>query len=314
MQRTRAQHLAWVAVAAILVASSGLARVSTAAAQDTPPAQDTSAAEGTPQAQNTPATQGGPPTACRWRGTATAAPQSPASAQALIRLTVDQDLGNPSAVHSGEETVQFNYAYGSSFLSGLNIRANTALQVSGYIRGGGQCVADTLNVGTLEPGYEGYIQPGGACLTAGSETISVAEKASRPLGCAVGPQIGLTTPIQPFQNGRMLYSRGIYVLQRGTASPTGGTWSGVRDTWRAPEPEQAGLNPPNGMFEPRRGFGKAWRDIYGGPTGSLGWGIEDEHSERANWQQFENGIVIVTQAGVGYVLYYDGRSWEQLNR
>jgi hypothetical protein len=66
--------------------------------------------------------------------------------------------------------------------------------------------------------------PTGVCLTAGGETIGVAEKASNPLGCAVSPALKLNTPTQPFQNGRMFYSRGIYVLQFGTAGlPSGGT-------------------------------------------------------------------------------------------
>jgi hypothetical protein len=263
------------------------------------------------------------PAPCNWIGIATQRVQNLAGGQAnqpegqaLIRLRVQQDLSNPEATHGAEDTVQFNYIGGASFLQRLNIQADTPLQVAGYVRQGGQCVADSLNVGTLEPGYEGYVRPTGVCLTAASETISVAERASRPLGCAVGPQFAVPTPSEPFQNGRMIYSRGIYVLQFGAPGvATGGTWSGVRDTFRDPEPEQLGLTPPREeLIEPRRGFGKAWRESFGGPNGPLGWATEDESTERANWQQFENGIVIVTQSGTGYVLYYSDRTWEQRNR
>jgi len=256
------------------------------------------------------------PTRCDWVGTATGAMTQLGGNQALLRMKVEQDLGNPEAVHGDEDTVQFNFAYDSSFINRYDIKAGTKLHSSGYARQGGQCVVDTLNVATLEPGREGYIAPTGVCLTAGGETISVAEKASMPLGCAVGPALSLQTPSQPFEGGRMFYSRGIYVLQNnGMEQAAAGTWSGVRDPFRDPEPEVAGLTPPTeSLFEPRRGFGKTWRELYAGPDGTLGWATENEHTEGASWQQFEKGIVIVLQSGQGYVLYYDGRTWEQRNR
>jgi len=231
-------------------------------------------------------------------------------------MKVEQDLGNPDAAHGPEDTVQVNSAYETSFLDKYNIKAGTGVHVAGYVRQGGQCVVDTLNVATLEPGREGYLAPTGVCLTAGGETIGVAEKASKPLGCAVGPALGLPSPTQPFQSGRMFYARGIYVLQFAAAgAPTGGTWAGVRDAFRDPEPDAMGLTPPSdGLVEPRRGFGKTWRELYAGPDGPLGWATEDEHSEGGTWQQFENGLVVVLKSGLGYVLYYDGNTWEQRNR
>ena len=76
-----------------------------------------------------------------------------------------------------------------------------------------------------------------------------------------------------------------------------------------------GLTPPSpGLVEPMRGFGKTWRDVFGGPEGALGWATEDEHTEVANWQQFENGLVTVFKSGTGYVLYYGDNAWEQRNR
>jgi hypothetical protein len=256
------------------------------------------------------------PASCNWVGTSTGTPTGLSDGQVILRLKVNQDLGNPDATHGAEDTVQLNYAYDSSYMRNFEIRSGTPLHISGFIRQGGQCVVDTLNVGTLEPGHEGYILPTGICLTAGSGTISVAEKASSPLGCAVGPAVKLTTPTQPFQNGRMFYSRGIYVLTNGEAGlPSGGSWSGNRDPFRDPEPETLGLTPPaQGLVEPKRGFGKTWRELDGGPDGTLGWAVEDEHSEGGSWQQFEHGIVIVLDSGLGYVLYYDNSTWEQRNR
>ena len=90
----------------------------------------------------------------------------------------------------------------------------------------------------------------------------------------------------------------------------GGTWTGARDAWREPEPPSAGLAPPPGFFEPLRGFGKAWREQFDGPEGPLGWAVEDEATEDASWQLFEKGIIVVTRAGEGLIMYHDGRVWE----
>lgn len=264
---------------------------------------------GAPTASAQPVNAATAPGSCDWVGSATQPLTDLGNGQMLLRMKVDQDLSNPDVAHGDEDSVQINYAYDASFLTRYNIKAGTALHVFGYVRQGAQCVVDTLNVGTLEPGREGYVLPTGVCLTAGGETISVAEKASQALGCAVSPALKVTTPTQPFENGRMFYSRGIYVLE------SGGTWSGVRDPFRDPEPEVLGLTPPSPyLVEPRRGFGKTWRELYGGADGGLGWATEDEHSEAASWQQFEKGLVIVFPSGQGYIMYYDGNTWEQRNR
>ena len=131
----------------------------------------------------------------------------------------------------------------------------------------------------------------------------------------MAPIFTAPTAMVRFQGGVMLHLRGIYVIQYGPASLAGvpldgGTWSGTRDTYREPEPARAGLEPPAGFFEPRMGFGKAWREQYGGPEGPLGWALEEESAADASWQLFERGIVVVTRLGEGIILYHDGRVWE----
>jgi hypothetical protein len=252
------------------------------------------------------------PARCDWIGTATGQMTVIGSNQSLLKLKVEQDLESPDAAHGDEDVVQVNSGYDTQY----GIKAGTGVHVAGYVRQGGQCVVDTMNASTLEPGREGYYVPTGVCLTAGGETIGVAEKASKPLGCAVSPPVSLASPTQPLQGGRMFYARGIYVLQFGAPGVSnGGTWKGFRDAFRDPEPEAMNLTPPaDDLVEPRRGFGKTWREQYGGPTGPLGWGTEAEHSGGGTWQQFENGIVVVLPSGLGYVMYYDGKTWEQRNR
>ena len=56
------------------------------------------------------------PARCDWIGAATAPMTHLGSSQSLLRMKVEQDLGNPEATHGAEDTVQINYAYDSSFL------------------------------------------------------------------------------------------------------------------------------------------------------------------------------------------------------
>jgi hypothetical protein len=260
------------------------------------------------------------PDRCHWVGRATRPPERLSTTQFFVTTTIERALGSTEAARAGESSVVVNSTYGASYFRAFDIKTGTALEVSGYVRQGRQCVVDTLNVGTLEPGFEGYLRPPNACPTAGEETIAVSDKASASLGCAVAPMLTAPTAIQPFQGGAMLYLRGIYVLldapaALGSVPLAGGTWSGVRDTYREPEPPQLGLRPPaEDLIEPRLGFGKAWREQYGGPDGPLGWAVADEQTGDASWQLFERGIVVVTRDGQGFILYHEGRVWEQQRR
>jgi hypothetical protein len=273
------------------------------------------------------AAQPGGPARCHWVGRATKSPERLSASQFLVRMTVERDLtasGSPpdmvrSPVSSPDEaSVIVNSTYGASYYRAFDIKTGTELEIAGYVRVGGQCVVDTLNIGTLEPGFEGYLLPPDTCPTAGEETIAVYAKAARSLGCAVAPMFTAPTALQRFQRGVMLHLKGIYVLQYDPIPglpPDSGPWTGTRDTYREPEPAQIGLPTPEpGLIEPRLGFGKAWREQYGGPDGSLGWAIEEESTTDASWQLFERGIVVVTRAGDGLILYHDGRVWEYRSR
>ncbi|MCC7371184.1 MAG: hypothetical protein IT306_22400 [Chloroflexi bacterium] len=259
------------------------------------------------------------PARCHLIGRATKPAERLSSTQFAVTLAVERDLRlppgtDPSAAQS-DATILVNSTYGATFYRPFDVKTGTPLEVAGYVRAGGQCVVDTLNVGTLAPGYEGYIRPPAVCPTAGDETISVYEQASVPLGCGVAPMFTAPTAVQRFEHGLMLHLKGIYVLQYGPAALNGtpldgGPWAGARDAWREPEPPSGGLQPPAGLFEPLRGFGKAWREQAGGPEGGLGWAVEEEATADASWQLFEKGIVIVTRAGEGLILYHEGRVWE----
>jgi hypothetical protein len=247
-------------------------------------------------------------------------PAAALATPALLQPGPDGVVGSIEAAPATEATAIVNSTYGASYYRPFDIKTGTPLEVAGYIRTGGQCVVDTLNVGTLAPGFEGYLRPVGVCPTAGDEVISVYERATVSLGCAVAPMFTAPTAMQRFQHGAMINLKGIYVLQSGPASTggkpiEGGTWSGTRNSWREPEPASLGLvSPEPGLFEPILGFGKAWREQYGGPDGVLGWATEEETTTDASWQLFEQGIVVVTRPGDGLILYHDGRAWEGRSR
>jgi hypothetical protein len=266
-----------------------------------------------------PAAEPVPPSVCHWIGTVSKPAERLDASQYLVTLDVGRDLGTTGV--AGEQTLVLNSTYGASYYRGIDLRPGQALEARGYLRQGAQCVVDSLNVGTLEPGFEGFLRPANVCPTAGEATIALSVRASLPLGCAASPVVSASTALQRFEGGLMLHLNGIYVLgygpeALGQARRGGGSWTGVRDTYREPEPARIGLTPPSGeLREPLLGFGKAWREQYGGPDGPLGWAVDEEHSETADWQQFDHGIVVVSRSGDGFMLYYhEGRVWEQKRR
>ena len=62
--------------------------------------------------------------------------------------------------------------------------------------------------------------------------------------------------------------------------------------WDNSFPEGRDLKPPEGLYEPVRGFGYAWFKFLGGPTGSLGWALQPERGFCATLQAFERGFVM----------------------
>jgi hypothetical protein len=56
------------------------------------------------------------------------------------------------------------------------------------------------------------------------------------------------------------------------------------DTWTTGDPEDdPGLDPPEGLHQPVRGFGKVWRE-YAGLRDQLGWATMPEYAYQASYQ------------------------------
>jgi hypothetical protein len=86
---------------------------------------------------------------------------------------------------------------------------------------------------------------------------------------------------QDFERGYMFWvstTRNIWVLIKANSGDTQGEWRVYEDTFQDGEPEiDATLQAPvEGQYQPRRGFGKQWRDPATGLKDAIGWGITPE--------------------------------------
>jgi len=129
------------------------------------------------------------------------------------------------------------------------------------------------------------------------------------LGCATEAEKTIWMGEQTFIAGRMFWrsdNTQIYVLN------ANGTWQQVADTWTAAEPEwDTGIVAPAGYYQPKRGFGKVWRNVLG-VRSALNWGTIEERGFNGAVQSFSNGLMIYSPWGGIYVLYGDGR-WERFS-
>jgi hypothetical protein len=98
-----------------------------------------------------------------------------------------------------------------------------------------------------------------------------------------------------YQHGRMFWlrhNREIWVMVNNPPdNSSGGDWYCYNDTWEEGEAEiDPSLVPPEGMYQPRRGFGLLWRthtDLHD----VLGWGTTPEFELTSNYTYIAGGYV-----------------------
>lgn len=97
---------------------------------------------------------------------------------------------------------------------------------------------------------------------------------------------------QLFEHGRMFWIgpiKQIWVLK--ITSEGHGTWSVYQDTFVDGEPENdPSLVPPDGRYQPQRGFGKLWRESPG-LRDTLGWGVTPEFGYVSRYEYHAGGSV-----------------------
>jgi len=146
----------------------------------------------------------------------------------------------------------------------------------------------------------GMFMPGDTFLAVWQDHAEVRNQ----LGWAVEPEQGPRAGEQRFQYGAMFWREDlwkIYVVHNA------GSWAVYDDTYTDDQPEtDPTLVPPPGLIQPKRGFGKVWREQLGGPNSIIGWATEIEGEIAGHFQRFEGGLMLSNRDGTLLVLRNDG--------
>ncbi|MGN6812147.1 MAG: hypothetical protein ACTHMP_14860, partial [Thermomicrobiales bacterium] len=146
------------------------------------------------------------------------------------------------------------------------------------------------------------------------------EQVRERLGAPSEPAAQGPGATQEFEHGRMVWrgdKRWIYVLQGDPGSgslvePTQYQACYV-DTWQTGDPEGGGPAPTPGLFYPKRGFGKIWREMQPWNLQSLlGYALTpDETGYTITVQAFGGGFMLTSDTSAGhffYVVYFQRTS------
>jgi hypothetical protein len=89
-----------------------------------------------------------------------------------------------------------------------------------------------------------------------------------------------------------------------------GTWQSFVDNWHEGDQEwDPAIVAPGGYYQPKRGFGKVWRE-QPGVRDKLSWGTIEERGINASWQGYEGGLMLWSGNLSFFVLYNDG-TWSR---
>lgn len=134
---------------------------------------------------------------------------------------------------------------------------------------------------------------------------------------------------QVFQNGRMFWvqpTREVWVMIAADDTGTHGEWLIFEDSFVEGEDEiDPELTPPADTIQPRRGFGKLWRQNENLRTG-LGWGITEEFGFVTDYEYRSGGYldsdgnympgpgvhVLVSAGNEIFAFDEDGQTWRLL--
>jgi hypothetical protein len=104
-------------------------------------------------------------------------------------------------------------------------------------------------------------------------TISLDSIVTGSLGCPRAEAIEVDAARQPFEHGWLLWRRDVNLIY---GLEPDQSWFFTGDTWRDGDPsDDPAIIPPNGLYQPVRGFGKVWRE-ESGVRESLGWATAEE--------------------------------------
>jgi len=127
-----------------------------------------------------------------------------------------------------------------------------------------------------------------------SATPEPAQPTARPEMFPTDTIADVQVAYQEFERGYMYWlrvNRQIWVAAADAANPTTGTWFCYEDTFQEGEPEtDPALVPPDGQYQPRRGFGKLGRTTPG-VRDSLGWATIPEAEMVSQYRYIPGGTL-----------------------
>ncbi len=215
----------------------------------------------------------------------------PASAPVVKSFTVDKTQIN------GGDQITFTWETANATdITLVHAQPNGQLGVSGQANlpaTGSVTITtepDTINTHLF---YLSLSGPNGAPIS--SDTIRIKFNCqftwffgSDPGYCAMQAPETKTAIEQPFEGGLMLWLpinnwHDIYSLYND------GSMSTTVDYWTSADPESdPTIVPPEGLYQPVRGFGLVWRGPYG-EREKLGWAVAPEHSYSTTYQDEAGG-------------------------
>jgi hypothetical protein len=133
------------------------------------------------------------------------------------------------------------------------------------------------------------------------------------LGCPVETEKSTWSAEETFVNGYMFWRGDLGVIYTLFSDKT---FLQFVDTWTSAEPEwDTTIVPPAGLYQPKRGFGKVWRQGDVPPAGKvrdkLSWATAEEHGLSASWQAYAGGLMLWSNTQGIFVLYTDNYTWER---
>ncbi len=132
------------------------------------------------------------------------------------------------------------------------------------------------------------------------------------LGCPVELEKGTWSAEQTFVNGYMFWRGDLGVIYTLFSDKK---YQQFVDTWTSAEPEwDVTIIPPSGYYQPKRGFGKVWREGDVTPSGKvrdkLSWATIEERGLSMSWQAYTGGLMLWSNTQGFFVLYNDNYTWE----
>jgi hypothetical protein len=203
--------------------------------------------------------------------------------------------------------------------------ADGGLLQGNFTREEAERLALQLNLGALPVGLDVVSTE---ALSAVSESVAILPTATATPGPTNTPAPTATPDLRPtattgqiavaeevFERGRMFYIQPLDQIWVMVVSGEGeGDWSIYPDTFEEGDAEvDPSLVPPEGMYQPERGFGKLWRENPD-VREALGWGVTPEFGYNSDYRYQPGGQVVdgVYTPGPGYHVLFslDGEAFQ----